>query len=64
MKLIDKDALVSEIERRIFQLESKYKELSNLNIWITTKEIKYKINGLKEALLIASTIQVKEEDKQ
>ena len=57
---IDKADLVAEIERRISQLESKYKELSNVEIWITAKEIKHKINGLKEALSIVNTLEVKD----
>ena len=61
-KYIDKDALVAEIERRISQLESKYKELSNLEIWITAKEIEHIINGLKVALSIVNTLDVKEVD--
>lgn len=59
-KYILKSDLVAEIERRISQLESKYKELSNVEIWITAKEIKHKINGLKEALSIVNTLEVKE----
>ena len=56
---IPKSALVAEIERRISQLESKYKELANLEIWITAKEIEHKINGLKEALSIINALEVK-----
>ena len=59
---IPKSALVAEIERRISQLESKYKELSNLEIWITAKEIEHKINGLKEALSIVNILEVKDVD--
>lgn len=61
---IDKDALVAEIERRIFQLESEYKKLANLGMWITAKEIEHKINGLKEALSIINTLEVKEVDDE
>lgn len=61
-KYIDKSALVAAIERRISQLESKYKELSNLEIWITAKEIEHIINGLKVALSIVNTLEVKEVD--
>lgn len=60
---IDKAALVAEIERRISQLESKYKELSKFEIWITAKEIEHKINGLKEALSIVNTLEVIEDTK-
>ena len=59
---IPKSALVAEIEGRISQLESKYEELSDLEIWITAKEIEYKVNGLKEALSIVNTLEMKEAD--
>lgn len=61
-KYIDKSAIKAEIEKRISQLESKYKELSNLEIWITAKEIEHIINGLKVALSIVNTLEVKEVD--
>lgn len=61
-KYIDKSTLVAEIERKISQLESKYKELSNLEMWITAKEIEHIINGLKVALSIVNTLEVKEVD--
>ena len=57
-----KSALAAEIDKRISQLENKYKELSNFEVWTTAKEIKCKINGLKEALSIINTLEVKEVD--
>lgn len=62
MKLIDKDAVIEEIGRRIRKYEKEYDELAKYEVWITAREIAHKIQGLKEALSILDAIEVKEEE--
>ena len=59
---ISKSALVAEIERRILNYTKRYDELAKYEVWITAKEIEHRIQGLKEALSIINTIEVKEVD--
>jgi len=59
---IDKDALVVEIERLLLIHTKRYNELAKCEVWITAKEIEYIIQGLKEALSIINTLEVKEVD--
>lgn len=62
MKLIDKDAVVEEIGRRLRKYEKEYDELAKYEVWITAKEIEHRIQGLKESLSILDTIEVKDTD--
>ena len=62
MKLIDKDAAVEEIRRRLRKYEKEYDELAKYEVWITAKEVEHRIQGLKEALSILDTIEVKDTD--
>ena len=59
---IDKTALVAEIERILSIYTKRYDELAKYEVWITAKEIEYRIQGLKEALSILNTLEVKEVD--
>ena len=62
MKLIDKDAVVAEIKRILSIYTKRYDELAKYEVWITAKEIEHRIQGLKEALSILDTIEVKDTD--
>ena len=59
---INKADAVAEIEKRLHKYEQEYEELARHEIWITAKEIEHKIKGLKEALSILDTFEVKEID--
>jgi len=60
--LIDKDALVAEIERRLHKYEKEYKELAHYEIWITAKKIEPKIEELKNFRSFINSLEVKEVD--
>ena len=62
MKLIDKDKVVVEIERRIYKYEKEYEELVRYEIWITAKEIEPKIKELKNLLSFINIFEEKEVD--
>ena len=57
---IDKDALIAEIKRILLIHTKRYEELAKHEVWVTAKEIEYRIQGLKEALSIINTLEVKE----
>lgn len=59
---INKAYAVAAIEKRLHKYEKEYEELARYEIWITAKEIEHKIKGLKEALSILDTLEVKEVD--
>lgn len=60
-QLIDKSALVEKIERILSIYTKRYEELAKYEVWITAKEIEHRIQGLKEALSIIDTLEVKVE---
>jgi len=60
MKLIDKDALRTEIERRISTYKRHYEELVRYEVWNDAKKIEPKINELENLLSFINTIEVKE----
>ena len=61
-KYIDKDALLAKIEKILLIHTKRYEELAKHEVWVTAKEIEYRIQGLKEALSIINTLEVKEVD--
>lgn len=61
---INKTTVVAEIERILSIHTKRYNELAKYEVWITAKEIEYRIQGLKEALSIIDTLEVKEVDLQ
>ena len=64
MKLIDKDALVSEIERRIslFKKEKKTEKLSSEASQMNVVSLGARIAMLEEILSLINTLEVKEVD--
>jgi len=64
MKLIDKDRVVAEIEERLHKYEQEYAELARYEIWGTAREIRPKIEELKNLLSFVSTIETKEVDEE
>lgn len=60
MKLIDKDKVVAEIERRISIYKRHYEELVRYEVWNDAKKIEPKINELENLLSFINTIEVKE----
>ena len=57
---IDKSALIEEIEKILLTHTKHYDELAKCEVWITAKEIEHRTQGLKEALSIINTLEVKE----
>ena len=62
MKLIDKDAVVAEIKRRISTYKHHYEELARYEVWNDAKKIEPKINELENLLSFINTIEVKDTD--
>ena len=60
MKLIDKDTVVAEIEKRLHKYEQEYEELARYEIWGTAIKIKPKIEELKNLRSFIDTIETKE----
>ena len=60
MKLIDKDTLVGEIERRISTYKRHYEELVRYEVWNDAKKIEPKINELENLLSFINTLEMKE----
>jgi hypothetical protein len=60
MKLIDKDKVAAEIEERLHKYEKEYEELARYEIWGTAREIRPKIEELKNFRSFIDNIEVKE----
>lgn len=62
MKLIDKDKVVAEIEERLHKYEQEYAECARYELWGTAREIRPKIEELKNFRSFIDTIETKEAD--
>lgn len=60
MELIDKDAVMAEIDERLHKYEKEYEELARYEIWISAKEIELKFKELKNFRSFLDTLEVKE----
>ena len=62
MKLIDKDKVAGEIEERLHKYEQEYAECARYEFWGTAREIRPKIEELKNLCSFIDSLETKEVD--